>query len=78
MAEEEKKALSKEEVIAWYKEQIELATLRADLAEQQARAVKYESERLQHAAMIANITASVEEMEREVAEEEAKSAEQEK
>lgn len=61
MAEEEKKAPSKEEVVAWYKEQIELATLRADLAEQQARAVKHESERLQHAAMIANITASVDE-----------------
>jgi len=61
MVEEEKKAPSKEEVVAWYKEQIELATLRADLAEQQARAVKHESERLQHAAMIANITASIDE-----------------
>lgn len=52
---EEKKELTKEEVIVWYKEQIEIATLRADLAEQQARAVRHESERLQHAVMIANI-----------------------
>ena len=72
MADEEKKLPSKEEVLAWYKEQIELATLRADLAEQQARAVKHESERLQHAAMIANITASVEEMEKEAQEQEEK------
>jgi hypothetical protein len=72
MTEEEKKVPSKEEVLAWYKEQIELATLRADLAEQQTRAVKFESERLQHAAMIANITASVEEMEKEAQEQEEK------
>lgn len=55
MAEEEKKEVSREEVVAWYKEQIELATLRADLAEQQARATGYESQRLQHMVMIANI-----------------------
>ena len=72
MTEEEKKVPSKEEVVAWYKEQIQLATLRADLAEQQARAVKHESERLQHAAMIANITASIDEMEKENAEQEEK------
>lgn len=52
---EEKKELTREEVINWYKDQIEIATLRADLAEQQARAVRHESERLQHAVMIANI-----------------------
>ena len=52
---EEKKELTKEEVIVWYREQIEIATLRADLAEQQSRAVRHESERLQHAVMIANI-----------------------
>ena len=69
MAEEEKKAPSKEELVAWYKEQIELATLRADLAEQHARAVKHESERLQHSAMIANITASIDEMSKEKEEE---------
>lgn len=55
MAEEEKKEVSREEVVAWYKDQIELATLRANLAEQQERAVRYESQRLQHMIMIANI-----------------------
>lgn len=55
MSEETGKEPSREEVVAWYKEQIELSTLRADLAEQQARAVRFESERLQHAVMIANI-----------------------
>ena len=52
---EEKKEPTREEIIAWYKDQIEIASLRADLAEQQARAVRHESERLQHAVMIANI-----------------------
>ena len=56
MAEEEKEKLTKEEVVAWYKEQIEIATLRADLSEQQARAVQFESARLQHMVMIAQIT----------------------
>lgn len=52
---EEEKEVTREEAVAWYKDQIELATLRADLAEQQARALRYESERLQHVVMIANI-----------------------
>lgn len=56
MAEEEKEKLTREEVVAWYKEQIEVATLRADLSEQQARAVQFESARLQHMVMIAQIT----------------------
>jgi len=51
----EEKEPSREEVVVWYKDQIELSTLRADLAEQQARAVRFESERLQHVVMIANI-----------------------
>jgi len=51
----EEKEPSREEVVTWYKDQIELSTLRADLAEQQARAVRFESERLQHVVMIANI-----------------------
>jgi len=55
MEEEKEKEITREEAVAWYKDQIELATLRADLAEQQARAVRYESERLQHVVMIANI-----------------------
>lgn len=52
---EEEKEVTREQAVAWYKEQIELATLRGDLAEQQARAVRFESERLQHVVMIANI-----------------------
>jgi hypothetical protein len=55
MEEEKEKEVTREEAVTWYKDQIELATLRADLAEQQARAVRYESERLQHVVMIANI-----------------------
>jgi len=55
MEEEKEKEITRDEAVAWYKDQIELATLRADLAEQQARAVRYESERLQHVVMIANI-----------------------
>jgi len=55
MSEETEKEVTREEADAWYKDQIELATLRADLAEQQARALRYESERLQHVVMIANI-----------------------
>ena len=63
---EEKKELTREEIIVWYKDQIEIASLRADLAEQQARAVRHESERLQHAVVIANIkTASNEIMSNE-------------
>lgn len=52
---EEEKEVTREQAVGWYKDQIELATLRADLAEQQARALRYESERLQHVVMIANI-----------------------
>jgi hypothetical protein len=63
--EEEKKELTREEVVAWYKDQIEVATLRADLAEQQSRAVRFESERLQHAIMIANIKAAKDEIDAE-------------
>lgn len=55
MSKETGKEPSREEVVVWYKEQIELSSLRADLAEQQARAVRFESERLQHVVMIANI-----------------------
>lgn len=73
MAEEEKKEVSREEVIAWYKEQIELATLRADLAEQQERALRFESQRLQHVIMIANIKAAGEQIAQEENEENNKS-----
>jgi hypothetical protein len=62
---EQKQQLSREEIVAWYKDQIEVATLRADLAEQQSRAVRFESERLQHAIMIANIKAAKDEIDSE-------------
>jgi chorismate mutase len=70
MSEEKKEQLSKEEIVAWYKDQIEVATLRADLAEQQARAVRHESERLQHAVMIANIKTASQNITEEEEEEE--------
>lgn len=56
---------TREEVIAWYNDEIELATLRRDLAVLQAEAVKAESERYQHAMMIGQIKAAQEEMEKE-------------
>ena len=49
------KEVSREEVVAWYKDQIELATLRADLAEQQARATKADAERLQATMFLAQV-----------------------
>lgn len=49
------KEVSREEVVAWYKDQIELATLRADLAEQQARAAKSDAERLQATMFLAQV-----------------------
>lgn len=65
MVEEETKDVSREDVVAWYKDQLELATLRADLAEQQARATGYESQRLQHMVMIANIKTASENIAKE-------------
>lgn len=44
---------TKEEVIAWYKEQIELAKLRHELAELQSKAVQEEAKRLQAMVIIA-------------------------
>lgn len=44
---------TKEEVIAWYKEHIELAELRHKLAELQSKAVQEEAKRLQAMAIIA-------------------------
>ena len=65
MVEEETKDVSREDVVAWYKDQLELATLRADLAEQHARATGYESQRLQHMVMIANIKTASENIAKE-------------
>lgn len=51
------KEVTREEVIVWYKDQIELATLRADLAEQQARAAKSDAERMQATMFLAQAQA---------------------
>ena len=53
---------TKEEVLAWYADQIELATVRRDLAVIQAETTKAEAERLQAAMMIGQIRAAEEEM----------------
>lgn len=47
---------TRDEVIAWYKSQIELAQLRATLAEYQSKAVQEEARRLQALAVIAQLT----------------------
>lgn len=54
----DKNELSQEEVVSWYKTQIELATLRADLAEQQSRAAKADAERMQATMFMAQVQAS--------------------
>lgn len=58
----EDETLSKEEVVDWYKDQIELATLRRDLAVLQSEATKAEAERLQAAMMIGQIKMAEEKM----------------
>lgn len=52
----EEKQPTREEVIAWYKDQIELAELRATLAELQSKAVQEEAKRIQAAMIIAQLT----------------------
>lgn len=49
---------TREEVLAWYKEQIEFATLRAELAELQNRAAKADAERLQATMFMAQAQAA--------------------
>lgn len=67
MKKEERNEPTKEEAIAWYKEQIELASLRRDLAILQAETVKAEAERLQAAMMIGQMKMAQEEFEKEMA-----------
>lgn len=55
---EPKKELSREEVFKWYNDQIELAKVRAELAELNARAVKAEAERMQAAMFMAQMEAA--------------------
>ena len=71
MSQEKEKEVSREEVIAWYKDQIELATLRADLAEQQNRAAKADAERMQATMFIAQVQVQGKEGEEEEQEEKA-------
>ena len=71
MSQEKEKEVSREEVIAWYKDQIELATLRADLAEQQNRAAKNDAERIQATMFMAQVQVQGKEGEEEEQEEKA-------
>ena len=62
---ETKEKPSREKIIQWYKEEIELATLRAELALLQRNAAVSEAERLQAIAVIAQITQEPNELEQE-------------
>lgn len=55
---QQEKEPTRDEVIAWYKSQIELASLRAELATLQATAVKAEAERMQAAMFLAQMDAA--------------------
>ena len=52
---------SREQIIQWYKDEIELATLRAELSKLQRDAVVYEAERINGIAAIAQMTQPQEE-----------------
>ena len=52
----EQKQPSREQIIEWYKNEIELATLRAELSKLQRDATVSEAERLQAVMVIAQIT----------------------
>lgn len=47
---------TKEQIIDWYKQEIEMASLRAELSKFQRDAVVYEAERIQAIAAIAQMT----------------------
>lgn len=59
-------------MIQWYKDEIELATLRADLAKLQRDAAVSEAERIQAISVIAQITQAPQEDEEEEAPRERK------
>lgn len=61
MSEEQKP--TREQMIVWYKEEIELASLRAELAKLQRDAAVSEAERIQAISVIAQITQAPEEEE---------------
>jgi len=52
----EQKQPSREEIIKWYKDEIEMATLRAELAKLQRDAAMSEAERINAIAAIAQMT----------------------
>lgn len=54
--EQEKKSLTRDEMVKWYKDEIELAGLRAELSRLQRDAMVSEAERIQAIAVIAQIT----------------------
>jgi len=56
MENQTKQEPSREQIIEWYKNEIELATLRADLSKLQRDATVSEAERLQAVMVIAQIT----------------------
>lgn len=65
MAEENKDKPTREQMIKWYKDEIELAALRSELAKHQRDATVHEAERIQAIAMIAQFTQAPEEEEQE-------------
>ena len=56
MTDQTKEKPSRDQMIKWYKDEIELATLRSDLAKLQRDATVYEAERIQAIGMIAQMT----------------------
>jgi hypothetical protein len=56
MSEEQKEKPSREQMVKWYKDEIELASLRSELAKLQRDATVYEAERIQAIGMIAQMT----------------------
>ena len=63
---------SREQIIQWYKDEIELATLRAELSKLQRDAVVYEAERINGIAAIAQMTQQPQEEEKPEGKPEAK------
>jgi ABC-type protease/lipase transport system fused ATPase/permease subunit len=56
MSEEKQEKPTRDQMVRWYKDEIELATLRSELAKQQRDATVYEAERIQAIGMIAQMT----------------------
>ena len=65
MSEEQKAQPTREQMIQWYKDEIELAKLRAELAGLQRDATVYEAERIQAIGAIAQMTQAPEDSKEE-------------